>query len=103
WLSFAPPSAAAPEQVAEPVVEPATYSTLFVRTHGEAIEPSSLIEHLGLRLPGRTIVDHRQMRGAPAHAYLYVDLRVLERDRVALTIIVSDGRAYDRELELDPQ
>lgn len=103
WLGLGPaPTEPAPVVAEQPTEQPASYSTLFVRV-GEPIDAAVLTEHLRLRLPSRTILDHRDMREAPDDAHLYVDLRALEGDRVALTIIGSDGRAYDRELELDPQ
>lgn len=60
----------------------------------------TLMDALALRLPGRTLIDEDASR--PEGGLVYARLEVDVEGLLHITLITDDGRAFDRELEVEP-
>lgn len=73
---------------------------LRVRTAG--VDAALFATELALRVPGAQIVAH-DAASAAVDSMVFVDLQPGDSPRVfTLTLVTSDGRAYDRTIDADP-
>lgn len=92
-----------PTRPIAPTPEPATAAsirTLVVQADGIAFE--DLQEALALRAEGTRIVSHpRPAAGAPlATPFAHAQLAPTDEGRWSISVVVSDGRAFEREVDV---
>jgi len=87
---------------AEPAAaKPKTVRVTRARWRVEGVPPDAFASALALRLPGVELVPHDRPVGPTQGLLVFVDIRQQAPRRFALTIVVADGRAFDRVIEAD--